>query len=81
MGRYGGADVSVRRWKGVDTAMGTEANGRFYVNKVKIRPRLDGTILKCVFNFAPEGRKSPKYASAENAQWGKRDSQTGISVS
>ena len=46
---------------------------RFYVNGRKIEPRPDVRILKYVSNSALEGRKMRKYASAENAESGKKE--------
>lgn len=73
MGRYGGADLSVRRWKWVPTVSGKASHLRFYVNRMKILTHSDGHILKYVFNFSLEEMKLSKYASAENAESGNYD--------
>lgn len=73
MGRYGGADLSVRRWKRVHTVPGKASHLRFCVNRMKIPTHSDGRILKYVSNFSLEEMKLSKYASAENAQSGNYD--------
>lgn len=73
MGRYGGADLSVRQWKRVHTVPGKASHLRFCVNRMKIPTHSDGRILKYVFNFSLEEMKLSKYASAENAQSGNYD--------
>ena len=46
---------------------------RFCVNGIKIGACPDVRVLKSVFNCALEGTKLQKYASAENAESGKKE--------